>query len=123
MTFLQHVGGVFKKILGISQIVGKDAVIAARYAEPFVDIAFPEVAPLYNSAVGLAVGAEAMAPTLSGTGPQKLEQLTISLVPQALAWAQQNGIAWDQAGVQKWASAVVDTINMIPAPSVPAVIK
>jgi hypothetical protein len=111
MTFLQHLGNAFKKILGIAVTVAKDA-------EPEVDILFPTVAPLYNSAVGLAVGAEAMAPTLTGTGPQKLAQLVASLEPQVLAWAAQNGVVWDSAAIQKWASAVVDTINLIPAPTV-----
>ncbi len=114
MSFLQHVGNVFKKILGI-------AVTAAKDAEPFVDVAFPAIAPLYNSAVGLAIGAEAMAPTLTGTGPQKLAQLVASLEPQALAWAAANGIVWPTADITKWASAVVDTINLIPAPTVPPV--
>src|SRR6266702_2850154 len=105
MTFLQHVGGVFKKILGIATAI-------ATVAEPIVDIAFPAIAPLYNSAVGLAIGAEAMAPTLTGTGPQKLAQLVASLEPQAEAWAKANGITWPTADIQKWASAVVDTINL-----------
>lgn len=111
MSFLSHVGNVFKKILGI-------AITVARDAEPIIAVAFPEVSPLYNSAVGLAIGAEAMAPQATGTGPQKLAQLMISLEPQAVAWAKQNGIVWPQADIQKWASAVVDTINLIPAPTV-----
>ncbi len=114
MTFLQHVGGVFKKILGIATEV-------AQVAEPIIDIAFPAIAPLYNSAVGLAIGAEAMAPTLTGTGPEKLAQLVASLEPQALAWAKANNILWPAADIQKWASAVVDTINLIPAPTTPPV--
>lgn len=111
MTFLQHVGSILKKVLGIAVTVAKDA-------EPVVDLLFPALAPLYNSAVGLAYGAEAMAPTLTGTGPQKLQQLVTSLVPQAEAWAAQNGIVWPVADINKWASAVVDTINLIPAPTV-----
>lgn len=111
MTLLQHLGNAFKKVLGIAVTVAKDV-------EPEVDIIFPQVAPLYNSAVGLAVGAETMAPTLIGTGPQKLAQLMESLEPQALAWASQNGIVWPTADIQKWASAVADTINLIPAPTV-----
>ena len=108
MSFLQHVGGIFKKVLGI-----------AAAAEPIITVAFPEVAPLYNTTVGLAIGAEAMAPTASGTGPQKLQQLMTSLEPMASAWAKQNGITWPEADIQKWASAVVDTINLIPAPPTP----
>ena len=111
MTFLSHIGGFFKKVLGIATTV-------AKVAEPIVDLAFPELAPLYNSAVGLAIGAEAMAPTATGTGPQKLAQVMAYLEPQAVAWAAQNGIVWPQADIQKWASAVVDTMNLIPAPTV-----
>ena len=113
MSFLQHLGNFFKSALGI-------AVKVAAAAEPIVDVAFPEVASIYNSAIGLAVGAEAMAPTLTGTGPQKLAQLTASLLPPVSAWAKANGVTWDDADIQKWASAVVDTINLIPAPSAPA---
>lgn len=114
MTFLQHVGNFFKKVLGITTTVAKDA-------EPEVDLLFPTVAPLYNSAVGLAIAAETMAPTTTGTGPQKLAQLVAGLEPQALAWAAQNGINWAVADIQKWASAVVDTINLIPSPTIPPV--
>lgn len=110
MTFLQHLGQTLKKVLGIATTV-------ATAAEPIIDIAFPAVAPLYNSAVGLAIGAEGLAPTLTGTGPQKLAQLVASLLPQAEAWAKQNGIDWPEAEITKWASAVVDTINLIPAPA------
>jgi hypothetical protein len=111
MTLLQHVGNFFKKALGIAVTVAKDA-------EPIVDLAFPAIAPLYNSAVGLAVGAEAMAPTLTGTGAQKLAQLSASLLPQVTAWAAANGIVWPAEDITKWASAVVDTMNLIPAPTV-----
>lgn len=111
MTFLQHLGNFFKKVLGI-------AVTVAKVAEPFVDTLFPAIGPIYNSAVGLAIGAETMAPATTGTGPQKLAQLMVSLEPQVAAWAAANGIVWTTAGIQKWASAVVDTINLIPPPTV-----
>lgn len=111
MSFLQHMGNFFKKALGISVTVAKDA-------EPIIDTAFPEVASIYNSAVGLATGAEAMAPTSTGTGPQKLAQLSASLIPQVTAWAAANGVVWNDADITKWASAVVDTINLIPSPTV-----
>lgn len=112
MTFLQHVGSILKKVLGI-------AVTVAQDAEPEIDLLFPAIAPLYNSAVGLAYGAEAMAPTAVGTGPQKLAQLSASLVPQVEAWATANGIVWPTDAITKWASAVVDTVNLIPAPTLP----
>ncbi len=110
MTFLQHVGHVFKVILGV-----------AERTEPVVDLALTlaglgGIVPIYNSTIGLAIGAEGTAPTLTGTGPQKLAQLVASLTPQAQAWALANKINWPAADIQKWASAVVDTINLIPAP-------
>lgn len=114
MTFLQHVGNFFKGLLGI-----------VKSTEPLADLALTAaglagLVPIYNSAIGLAVGAEALAPTVTRTGPQKLAQLIAGLEPQALAWAQANNIVWPAAEIQKWASAVVDTINLIPAPAVKA---
>ena len=114
MTFLQHVGIALKDVLHI----GEKVAIAA---EPIIDIAFPNVAPIYNSAIGLAISAESTEAQLTGTGPQKLAQLLNNIEPQVAAWAKQNKIEWDQAAIQKWVSAVVDTLNMIPAPTaVPA---
>lgn len=118
MSFLQHVGNVFKKILGI-------AVTVAKNTEPEVDLALTAtglsgLVGLYNSSVGLAFGAETMSPALTGTGPQKLAQLIAGLEPQAVAWAAQNGIVWPVADIQSWASDVVDTLNKIPSPTIPA---
>lgn len=113
MTFLQHVGSILRKVLHIG-------IEAAQDAEPAVDLAFPQLAPLYNSAVGLAFSTEATIPTLTGTGEQKLTQLAANFVPGAQAWAKANNITWPAAAITKWASAVVDTINLIPAPIPPA---
>jgi|SRR5580698_7974981 len=113
MTFLQHLGSTLKKVLHIGIEVATDA-------EPIVTLAFPEVLPLYQSTLGLATGAEALAPTTSGTGAQKLSQLLSSLLPQAQTWAQKNNINWPADEIQKWASAVVDTVNLIPAPATAA---
>src|ERR1700748_1981243 len=109
MTFLQHLGSSLKKVLHIG-------IEVAAVAEPVVALTYPEVIPLYQSTVGLAAGAEALAPATTGTGPQKLSQLLTTLLPQAQAWAAQNDINWSAEDIQKWASAVVDTINLIPAP-------
>ncbi len=111
MTFLQHVGSVLKAIIGIAQ-----------KTEPIADLALTlaglgGIVPIYNSTIGLIIGAEGTAPTLTGTGPQKLEQVVASLVPQATAWAAANHINWPVADIQKWASAVADTVNLIPAPA------
>jgi hypothetical protein len=113
MTFLQHVGVALKNVLHIGERV-------AIGAEPIIDIAFPNVAPLYNSAIGLAISAESTEAQLTGTGPQKLAQTLANIEPQVAAWAKQNGIEWNQADIQKWLSAVVDTLNLIPAPAAAA---
>jgi hypothetical protein len=109
MTFLQHVGIALKNVLHIGEKI-------AVAAEPIIDIAFPNVAPIYNSAIGLAISAESTEAHLTGTGPQKLAQTLTNIEPQIAEWAKQNGIEWDQPGIQKWLSAVVDTLNLIPAP-------
>ena len=110
MSFLDHLGNVVKRILHI----GDEAAILA---EPFVVAAFPEVAPLYNSALGLAATVQAAAVTASGTGPQKLSQLVTALLPIARKFANDNNLNWPDAEIQKWASAVVDTMDLIPAPT------
>jgi hypothetical protein len=112
-TFLQHLGSFFKNLLHIG-------VEVATVAEPFVAVAFPEVTPIYNSAIGLATAAEATAASATGTGAQKLASVTATLVPQVQAWAKANGIVWDEAAITKWTSAVVDTLNLIPAPTTAA---
>jgi hypothetical protein len=109
MTFLQHLGSTLRNALHI----GEQVAVAA---EPVVAIAFPQIVPLYQTTLGLATGAEAMATATTGTGPQKLSQLVADLLPQAQAWAAKNNIDWPEAEIQKWASAVVDTVNLIPAP-------
>jgi hypothetical protein len=114
MTFLQHVGVVLKDVLHIGER-------AAAVAAPIINIAFPDVAPIYNSAIGLAISAESAEAKLQGTGPQKLAQALANIEPQVADWAKQNGIEWNQADIQKWLSAVVDTLNMIPAPAAAAV--
>ncbi len=110
MNWLDHVGSFFKKVLHIG-------VEVATIAEPVVAVAFPEVAPLYVSAIGLATAMQATAAAVPGTGPQKLAGLVQSLTPEIEAWTKKNGIEWNQADVSKWASALVETLKLIPAPT------
>lgn len=107
--FLKAIGNFFRSLVGI-----------AKAAEPIVEVIAPEVAPLYISTLGLAISAETALGATSGTGPQKLDSLIASLLPQATAWAKQNNIDWPEDEIKKWASAVVDTINKIPAPTATA---
>lgn len=110
MSFLASVGNFFRKALHIGEV-------AATVAEPIVLTAFPDIAPLYTSAIGLAISAESSAAAATGTGPQKLANVVTSLTPMAEKFFAQNGIQMDQAALAKWTSAVVDTLNLIPAPT------
>lgn len=111
MNILSHIGSVLKKILHI----GEEAAVVAQ---PFITLAFPEIAPLYASAIGLALAAQASAAPVAGTGPQKLSQVVVSLLPQIQAFCKQNGIVMDQPAVEKWVSALVESMKLIPAPTV-----
>jgi hypothetical protein len=107
MTFLQHAGSILRKILHI----GEDAAIVAS---PFISIAFPSIAPLYNSAIGLAEAAEGTAASAIGTGAEKLASVVASLLPLAEKFAVDNNLVFDQAGLEKWASVVADSLNLFP---------
>ena len=113
MNFLSHVGNFFRELLHIGTEV-------AQVAAPFVDLAVPQVAPLYNSALGLVIAAEASAPK-AASGALKNEQFVANLIPQAEAWASQNGIVWPTADINKWANAtgaaLVASLKLIPAPT------
>lgn len=112
-SFLDHLGSILRTILHIGETL-------ATVAEPEIALAFPQILPIYSTALGLAVSAQATAATVTGSGPQKLADLTSKLLPQVQAWATENGIVWPEADITKWASALVDTMNLIPAPTVAA---
>jgi hypothetical protein len=106
-SFLQHLGSILMKILHI----GEQAAIVAA---PVVQLAFPEVAPLYTSAIGLAIAAETTAAGASGTGTQKLASVVAGLTPLAEQFAAQNNLTLDNTKVNAWASAVADSLNLLP---------
>ncbi len=109
-TFLQHTGSVLRKILHIGEE-------AAAVATPLVEAYFPEVAPLFISGIGLAQAAEATASATTGTGAQKLAQVVIGLNPLIDKFVANNKLGdWDAAGRAKFASAIADALNLIPAP-------
>src|SRR5690242_11316163 len=82
--FLSHAGSFFKKIFS-------GAVKVAEIAEPIVDIAFPQVASLYNFTVQQAAMAEAAAGDASA-GPQKLAAVTAAVLPYATAAMKNDGV-------------------------------
>ena len=108
-TFLQHLGSILRTMLHIGEE-------AATIAAPFVAVEFPAIIPLYSGVLGLATGAEGMIGAAPGTGVQKMQMVTPQLIALAQKFATDNKLPWLDADITKWASAVVDTINLIPAP-------
>lgn len=109
-SFLSHVGGFLRRLLHIGEE-------AALIAQPIITAAFPDVAPLFNSAIGLALGAEATAATATGSGPQKLAQVVVGLNPLIDKFVADNKLGeFHQANREKFAAAIADALNLIPAP-------
>jgi hypothetical protein len=109
MSFLSAAGKFFKTLLHI----GEEAAVVAK---PFIVAAFPEIAPLYTSALGTFIAAETAVQQVQGAGAQKLSISVQTLLPIAQKFAVDNNIAWPEEDIKKWASALVDTLNLIPAP-------
>ena len=102
VTWLTKAGDVFRKALGITLTVAKDA-------EPAVDVAVPEVALLYNGAVGLAVAAQA---TWDQTNDNaKLAQVTAQMDTEIKLL-----FGGDEELFKTWMSAFIATLHLIPAP-------
>ncbi len=109
-TFLSHFGKFLRNLLHIGEEV---AVIA----QPIVAAAFPDVAKLFSSAIGLAMAAEATAVSATGTGPQKLASVVTGLNPLIDNFTAANGLApWQPENRAKFGSAIADALNLIPAP-------
>ena len=102
VTWLTKAGDVLRNALGIGITVAKDA-------EPVVDMAVPEVALLYNGAVGLAVAAQAT--WNQANDDAKLSQVTAQLKPEI-----DKLFAGDEALFKTWMSAFVATLHLIPPP-------
>jgi hypothetical protein len=117
-SLLSEIGQDLRKALHIANIVLDDATKVAAISEPIVDIAFPEVAILFNTTVGLAQTAEAIFGG-PGTGAAKLELLAKSLLPAIASWSKTNNINWTGDAQTAFASKVVDAFNMIPASTPP----
>ena len=114
-SILTGVAHGFKKFFG-------GAVKVAQAAEPFVDIAFPGIAMLYNTTVNEVAKAEAaaiVAGTQSGTGAQKLAMVLAAIEPAFTEYATQTGIPSTQRAqvIENWVNAVVASLNAIPAPT------
>ncbi len=112
-SVLSDIGNGIKKVF----VVGDKVAVAA---EPFVDLAFPGVAPLFNSIVqqvGLAEAAAASAGAETGTGTQKLALVVQSIEGSIADYEKKNNIATPltQEQVEAVANAVVQFLNALPA--------
>lgn len=114
-TILDDIGLGLKKAFTIGTEV-------AKASEPFVDIAFPGVATLYNStltAVGNAETAAITAGAQNGTGAQKLAAVVTAITPIYTAYATSQGLPVPTlATITNYVSAVVATVNAIPSANV-----
>jgi hypothetical protein len=117
-SILSDIGAVLKKVFPI-------ATNAAVAAEPIIDVAFPGIAAVYNLTVGAVVKAEGLALAVgaqSGTGAAKLSMAVQEIEPVFVQWyTQQYGSTPTLQVIENYISAVVATLNAIPAPGATAV--
>ena len=119
-SVLGKVGTIFKDFFTI-------ALPVAKAAEPYIDVAFPGMATLYNLTVTLvtnAEGAAAAAGAQSGSGAQKLALVLASLQPYVVQQQQALGIsnptiaqttAYINAVVAAWNA--YQAVTAVPAPT------
>lgn len=117
-SILSDIGNGIKKVFTVGDTVAKDA-------EPFVDLAFPGVAPLFNAVVqqvGLAEASAAAAGAESGTGAQKLALVVQSIEGSITNYEKTNNLSTPltQTQVETIANAVVAFLNALPANSAAA---
>ena len=100
---LEKIGKAFLKVFA-------DTEKAAVIAEPFVDIAFPAIAPIYNAtangaAAALSAGKAAHDPTKSAD--QNLVAIVAAVEPVLTQYAQQAGLTPPTvATILKYAQAI-----------------
>lgn len=114
-SVLSDIGTGIKKVFTVGAAVATDA-------EPFVDIAFPGVAPLFNSIVqqvGMAEASAAAAGAENGTGAQKLALVLRSIEGSIAEYEKTNNLTTPltQNQTEAAANAVVAFLNALPANS------
>jgi hypothetical protein len=111
-SILSDIGKSLKKVFTVGTQV-------AQAAEPFVDIVYPGIGPLFNSVVAEAVKAEGLAIAAgqqNGTGPQKLASVVSSVTSEFNTFAQANNLApMTTPQIEAAVSAIVTFLNSIPA--------
>jgi len=121
MSFLSVLSNIGK---GIEKFFAAEAPVidaidkVAVKAEPFVDVAFPAVAPLFNGIVGEVGKAEALAVAAgkqSGTGAQKLSLVITGAQGFVADYEKAAGVKLEPAQVTSAINAVVAFLNSLPA--------
>lgn len=120
MSFTSILGDIGKGL----KVFFTGTVKVAEFAEPFVDVIFPGIAPLYNTTVTAVAHAETAAIAAgaqNGTGAQKLAFVVSSIEGDFNAYAAANGLPAPTAAViETYVNAVVASLNAIPSPPPPA---
>lgn len=115
MSFLSFLKAVGKDIEhGLAKVLP-----IAQAVEPFLAIAAPGFAPIYNATVGVVVQTEqkwAAIGKQDGTGQQKLAEVVSVLGPIIQQGFSVAGKPADPAQVQAYINAVVALLNSLPAP-------
>jgi hypothetical protein len=111
-SILSDVGKALKKIFTL----GTEAATAA---EPFIEILYPGISPLWNTVTKAVISAEGLAITAgaqNGTGPQKLANVVESVTSSFNSFTAANGLAtMTQAEIEAAVTAAVAFLNAIPA--------
>jgi hypothetical protein len=113
-SILKDVGNGLKKFFTV--VIG-----VAEVAEPFVDVVFPGIAPLYNltlSAVASAEAASIAASAQSTSSTQKLALVVSSIESSFNAYLLSIGVKTPATvqQIESYVNGVVASLNAIPAP-------
>jgi hypothetical protein len=112
LTFLDKLGADIVKVFTFAEHT-------AAAAEPFINVAFPTIAPLFDATLAAVQTSQAiavLAGKASGSGPQKLALAISNITPVADAFFAAQGIKADNAVIEKWVNAFVALMQTIPAP-------
>lgn len=115
---LKHFGSILLKGLHIAEQV--DAV-----ALPYLKIALPAVGNLNQMILSAAINIEAAgqaAAASGGNGKQKLTAVVAAVTPMIESQLGALGIVMNADQINKYVDAVVASINLIPAPSMPTAV-
>lgn len=119
-SVLESIGADVKKVFAFVASPQAQAVLAA--GEGVAETAFPQITGVINLANNYlteALKTEALAAGAAqqnGTGAQKLAAVVTAVTPQALAYAQANGLPVPtSAQIQTQANAIVGFLNALAA--------